>query len=325
MGGVPEAARRGRHGRHPLRHQVVETRYQLARRLLGYAVRRHGHRGRVHDGARVRRIHHERAARGPARRQGVDRVPLRRCGTGTGARRPGPPPGAASLLLEVGEVGQRHRDDELRRARVLGIGRLPQLRRPMAGTAVSRRLIWRVATLVGARMETPTARTLVLQVPDWPGHQPGQHVDVRLTAPDGYSTQRSYSIASAWPGDGTIELTIQRLPDGEVSTYLTDIYRIGDPIELRGPVGGGFGWRTAQTSPVLLLGGGSGVVPLMAMIRARGAVRGRQPFRLIYSVRTPQDALFADELARRVRDDPGLDVRYVYTRKTPEAWPDPPR
>jgi ferredoxin-NADP reductase len=195
----------------------------------------------------------------------------------------------------------------------------------MAGTAVSRRLIWRVATLVGARMETPTARTLVLQVPDWPGHQPGQHVDVRLTAPDGYSTQRSYSIASAWPGDGTIELTIQRLPDGEVSTYLTDIYRIGDPIELRGPVGGWFVWRTAQTSPVLLLGGGSGVVPLMAMIRARGAVRGRQPFRLIYSVRTPQDALFADELARRVRDDPGLDVRYVYTRKTPEGWPEPPR
>jgi ferredoxin-NADP reductase len=195
----------------------------------------------------------------------------------------------------------------------------------MAGTAVSRRLIWRVATLVGARMETPTARTLVLQVPDWPGHLPGQHVDVRLTAPDGYSTQRSYSIASAWPGDGTIELTIQRLPDGEVSTYLTDIYRIGDPIELRGPVGGWFVWRTAQTSPVLLLGGGSGVVPLMAMIRARGAVRGRQPFRLIYSVRTPQDALFADELARRVRDDPGLDVRYVYTRKTPEGWPEPPR
>jgi ferredoxin-NADP reductase len=195
----------------------------------------------------------------------------------------------------------------------------------MARAAVSRRLIWRVATLVGARMETPTARTLVLQVPDWPGHLPGQHVDVRLTAPDGYSTQRSYSIASAWPGDGTIELAIQRLPDGEVSTYLTDIYRIGDAIELRGPVGGWFVWRTAQTSPVLLLGGGSGVVPLMAMIRARGAVRGRQPFRLIYSVRTPQDAYFADELARRVRDDPGLDVRYVYTRKTPQAWPEPPR
>ena len=195
----------------------------------------------------------------------------------------------------------------------------------MARAAVSRRLIWRVATLVGARTETPTARTLVLQVPDWPGHLPGQHVDVRLTAPDGYSTERSYSIASAWPGDGTIELTIQRLPDGEVSTYLTDIYRVGDAIELRGPVGGWFVWRTAQTSPVLLLGGGSGVVPLMAMIRARGAIRGRQPFRLLYSVRTPQDTLYADELARRVRDDPGLDVRYVYTRKTPEGWPEPPR
>jgi ferredoxin-NADP reductase len=195
----------------------------------------------------------------------------------------------------------------------------------MARAAVSRRLIWRVATLVGARTETPTARTLVLQVPDWPGHLPGQHVDVRLTAPDGYSTERSYSIASAWPGDGTIELTIQRLPDGEVSTYLTDIYRVGDAIELRGPVGGWFVWRTAQTSPVLLLGGGSGVVPLMAMIRVRGAIRGRQPFRLLYSVRTPQDALYADELARRVRDDPGLDVRYVYTRKTPEGWPEPPR
>jgi ferredoxin-NADP reductase len=195
----------------------------------------------------------------------------------------------------------------------------------MARAAVSRRLIWRVATLVGARTETPTARTLVLQVPDWPGHLPGQHVDIRLTAPDGYSTERSYSIASAWPGDGTIELTVQRLPDGEVSTYLTDTYRVGDAIELRGPVGGWFVWRTAQTLPVPLLGGGSGVVPLMAMIRARGAIRGRQPFRLLYSVRTPQDALYADELARRVRDDPVLDVRYVYTRKTPEGWPEPPR
>jgi ferredoxin-NADP reductase len=195
----------------------------------------------------------------------------------------------------------------------------------MARAAVSRRLTWRVATLVGARMETPTARTLVLQVPDWPGHLPGQHVDVRLTAPDGYSTQRSYSIASAWSGDGTIELTVQRLPDGEVSTYLTDIYRIGDPLELRGPVGGWFVWRTAQTAPVMLLGGGSGVVPLMAMIRARGATRGRRPFRLIYSVRTPRDAYFADELAGRIRDDPGLDVRYVYTRKTPEGWPEPPK
>jgi len=175
-------------------------------------------------------------------------------------------------------------------------------------------------------METPTARTLVFEIPDWPGHLPGQHVDVRLTAPDGYSTQRSYSIASVWTGEsGTVELTIQRVPDGEVSTYLTDTLAVGDAIELRGPVGGWFVWRQAQPAPVLLLAGGSGVVPLMAMIRARGVVRGKQPFRLIYSVRTPGDACYAGELARRVRDDPGLDVRYVYTRQAPDGWPEPPK
>jgi ferredoxin-NADP reductase len=195
----------------------------------------------------------------------------------------------------------------------------------MARAAVSGRLIWRVATLAEARMETPSARTLVLDVPDWPGHLPGQHIDVRLTAPDGYSAQRSYSIASAWSGSGPVELTIQRVPDGEVSTYLTDTLEVGQPIELRGPVGGWFVWREAQTAPVLLVAGGSGVVPLMAMIRARGLVRGRQPFRLIYSVRTPEDACYATELARHVRDDPGLDVRYVYTRKTPDGWPEPPK
>jgi ferredoxin-NADP reductase len=195
----------------------------------------------------------------------------------------------------------------------------------MARAAVSGRLIWRVAKLADARMETPSARTLVLDVPDWPGHLPGQHIDVRLTAPDGYSAQRSYSIASAWSGAGPVELTIQRVPDGEVSTYLTDTLAVGDSIELRGPVGGWFVWREAQTAPVLLVAGGSGVVPLMAMIRARGIVRGRQPFRLIYSVRTPEDACYATELARRVRDDPGLDVRFVYTRKTPDGWPEPPK
>jgi ferredoxin-NADP reductase len=195
----------------------------------------------------------------------------------------------------------------------------------MARAAVSGRLIWRVATVAATRWETPTARTLVLDVPGWPGHLPGQHVDVRLTAADGYVAQRSYSIASAWTGDGPVELTVQRLDDGEVSTYLTDEIRDGDEIELRGPVGGWFVWRPERPAPVLLVGGGSGVVPLMAMIRARGAVRGRQLFRLIYSVRTPQDMLYADELARRVRDDPGLDVRYVYTRQTPDGWPEPPK
>jgi ferredoxin-NADP reductase len=193
----------------------------------------------------------------------------------------------------------------------------------MARTALSRRLNWRVATVAETRMETASARTLVLDVPDWPGHLPGQHVDVRLTAPDGYSAQRSYSIASAWLDDGKVELTIQRVEDGEVSSFLIDVLEAGQPLELRGPVGGWFVWRNAPP-PVLLVAGGSGVVPLMAMIRARGAVRGRQPFRLIYSVRTPADAYYATELARRMRDDPGLDVRYVYTREAPEGWPGKP-
>jgi ferredoxin-NADP reductase len=187
----------------------------------------------------------------------------------------------------------------------------------------NRHLSWRVATVEATRSESPSARTLVLRVPEWPGHLPGQHVDVRLTAPDGYSAQRSYSIASAWQAGGPVELTVQRVEDGEVSSYLADDLEVGQPLELRGPVGGWFVWRGAPP-PVLLVAGGSGIVPLMAMIRARGDVRGRQPFRLIYSVRTPQDILYAGELARRVRDDPGLDVRFVYTRKAPDGWPDPP-
>jgi ferredoxin-NADP reductase len=204
----------------------------------------------------------------------------------------------------------------------------------MARAAVSGRLTWRAATLTGDRWETRSARTLVLDVPDWPGHAAGQHVDVRLTAPDGYRAQRSYSIASAWPqarsdqagsdqAGGKVELTIQRLDDGEVSPYLTDELQVGEQIELRGPVGGWFVWREKQTAPVFLLAGGSGMVPLMAMIRARGQAHGKQLFRLIYSVRSPEDACYAGELARRVRDEHGLDVRYVYTRKTPDGWPGP--
>ena len=195
----------------------------------------------------------------------------------------------------------------------------------MARAAVPGRLTWRVGTVAEVRTETATARTLVLELPDWPGHLPGQHVDVRLTAPDGYSAERSYSIASAWTGDGRVELTVQEVEDGEVSTYLVEDLKAGDLLELRGPVGGWFVWRERQTAPVLLVAGGSGLVPLMAMIRVRGAVRGRQPFRLIYSVRTPADILYADELARRVRDDAGLDVRFVYTREVPAGWPEPPK
>ncbi|MCW6008791.1 oxidoreductase [Micromonospora sp. CPCC 205371] len=187
-----------------------------------------------------------------------------------------------------------------------------------------RRLTWRVARLVETRDETPSARTLVLDVSGWPGHLAGQHVDVRLTADDGYTAQRSYSIAAPADGD-RVELTVQRVPDGEVSPYLTEVFAKGDPVEVRGPVGGWFVWRPTDTAPVLLVAGGSGIVPLMAMVRARRAAGSRVPFRLIYSVRTPSDVYYADELRRRVRDDGGLDVAYAYTRAVPDGWPEPPR
>ncbi|MGW4464327.1 ferredoxin reductase [Micromonospora sp. NPDC004704] len=182
---------------------------------------------------------------------------------------------------------------------------------------------WRLAHLVEHREETSTASTLVLKVDDWPGHVPGQHVDVRLTAADGYQAERSYSISSA-PDRNLIELTVQRVPDGEVSPYLIDVFAVGDPVEIRGPVGGWFVWRDTDTAPVLLVAGGSGIAPLMAMVRARRAIGSRVPFRLIYSVRTEHDVYFADELRRRVRDDQGLDVSYVYTRQAPDGWPGSP-
>jgi ferredoxin-NADP reductase len=204
----------------------------------------------------------------------------------------------------------------------------------MARAAVLGRLSWRVAELAAVRDETPTARTLVLAVPGWPGHQPGQHVDVRLTAADGYSAQRSYSIASAdgWrgpadsqrgPADGqhepatSLELTVQRLADGEVSPYLTQVLAVGNPLELRGPIGGWFVWNPAASRPVLLVAGGSGIVPLMAMIRARTVAHHQTPFRLIYSVRDPGTALYAAELAELERAGEGLTVSYVYTRAAP--------
>jgi ferredoxin-NADP reductase len=185
------------------------------------------------------------------------------------------------------------------------------------------RLQWQVARLSGVRDETPTARTLELEVDGWPGHLPGQHVDVRLTAEDGYSVQRSYSLAA--PADGErIELTVQRVPDGEVSPFLVADYRLGDPIEVRGPVGGWFVWQPGEPDPVLLVAGGSGIVPLMAMLRERRAARSRVPFRLVYSVRTPSEIYYADELRRRDRDDPGLDVTVVHTRTAPDGSARPP-
>ena len=187
----------------------------------------------------------------------------------------------------------------------------------MAGTAVpgrlGRRLRWHTAELVERRAETATAATLVFEVDGWPGHVAGQHVDVRLTAEDGYSTERSYSVASA-AGDGRVELTVQRVLNGEVSPYLIEEMRPGDVAEFRGPVGGWFVWRPEQTEPVLLIAGGSGIAPLMSMVRTRGAAGGRVPFRLLNSVRGPDYRFYATEL---VRGSPGLDVTFLYTRSTP--------
>ncbi|WP_067696871.1 ferredoxin reductase [Nocardia jejuensis] len=154
---------------------------------------------------------------------------------------------------------------------------------------------WQPAELVAARFETPSARTLTLRVPAWPGHLPGQHMDVRLTAPDGYHAERSYSLAAPADGD-LIELTVQRVPDGEVSGYLVDGLPIGASIEVRGPVGGWFVWRPDRGGPAVLIAGGSGIVPLVAMLRARRKSAAPNPFRVIYSLRDPEDLYYREEL-----------------------------
>lgn len=183
------------------------------------------------------------------------------------------------------------------------------------------RSAWRPAALVDRRPETATATTLRFQVPDWPGHVAGQHVDVRLTAEDGYQASRSYSIAAPADGD-LVEVTVQRLDNGEVSPFLAADLAVEDEVELRGPLGGWFVWRPEQREPVLLVAGGSGIVPLMSMIRARAGT-SRAPFRLIYSVRSPADRIYAAELRRRSTEDGGLDVAWVHTRVAPESDPRP--
>ena len=194
----------------------------------------------------------------------------------------------------------------------------------MAGAAVLGRLKWHLCTVVALRDETETARTIALQAPDWPGHVAGQRVDLRVTAADGYSAVRQYSIASAPSTDGRIELSVERLPDGEVSPYLTQDLAVGGSLELRGPIGGWFVWHHDQTEPILLAAGGSGIVPLMSMIRSRAAAGSSTPFRLLYSVRHPASIWYRDELQNLTADDHGVDVRYVYTRSAPPNWPRPP-
>jgi ferredoxin-NADP reductase len=176
-----------------------------------------------------------------------------------------------------------------------------------------------VATVTEARAETARVRTLVLDVPGWPGHLSGQHVVVRLTSEDGYEAQRSYSIASA-PGAPRLELTVERIDDGEVSPYLVDEVRPGDRFELRGPIGGYFVWRPAEPGPLFLVGGGSGVVPLMAMLRHRAAAGVTAPAHLVLSSRTLADVIYRDELARLASRGDGLSVVYTLTREAPSGW-----
>jgi ferredoxin-NADP reductase len=167
--------------------------------------------------------------------------------------------------------------------------------------------------------ETADVRSIVLDPPDWPGHDAGQHVDVRLTAEDGYQAQRSYSIASA-PEDEHLVLTVQRLEDGEVSPYLVGELRVGDELELRGPIGGYFVWDVPLGGPLLLVGGGSGIVPLRSILFHRAALRSSVPARLLYSARTLADVIFREELIGVEADHQGADIRVTLTREQPSNW-----
>jgi ferredoxin-NADP reductase len=187
----------------------------------------------------------------------------------------------------------------------------------MAGTALLGRLTWQPAEVVDLVTETPRVKTIACDVPGWPGHRAGQHVDIRLTAEDGYQAERSYSIASA--PDGTrLDLTVVRIPDGEVSPYLADELQPGDRIELRGPVGGYFVWEPPQGGPLLLVAGGSGIAPLMAMIRLRAGAGSDVETRLLFSSRDWDDIIYRDELERL--SSKGLTVAHTLTSSQPPGW-----
>lgn len=189
----------------------------------------------------------------------------------------------------------------------------------MARAAIPGRLSWQVGTLAARTRETDRAHSLAFTCPEWAGHLPGQHIDLRLTAEDGYQAQRSYSIAA--PADGaTVTITVERIADGEVSPFLTDELRVGEPIELRGPIGGFFVWQPADGGPLLLIAGGSGIVPLMAMLRARVAAGGDTPVRLLASARSDEERIYRAELDAIAAGDPAADIRWTLTRSRPAGW-----
>jgi len=186
-------------------------------------------------------------------------------------------------------------------------------------TSTPDRLIWRVAEVAKIVDETPRVKSLVLDVPGWPGHRPGQHVDVRLTAEDGYQAQRSYSVASE-PENTRLMLTVELIEEGEVSPYLTSDVRPGDKFELRGPIGGYFVWTVAMGGPLFLVAGGSGIAPLMSMLRYRAAVKSTIPALLSYSSRTFEDIIYREELDQMATRNDGLTVVYTLTRRQPPGW-----
>ncbi len=190
---------------------------------------------------------------------------------------------------------------------------------PVADAAARPAMRWQTVEVIDLIVETPRVKTLVLTRPDWAKVLPGQHVDVRLTAPDGYQAQRSYSIASS-PEDSRLLLTVERIEDGEVSPYFTDEVRQGDRFEIRGPIGRHFVWTSKQGGPLFMVGGGSGIVPLMSMLRHRAAQSSDAPARLLFSSRTQEDILYRAELDRLAAKNDGLAVLHTLTREQPAGW-----
>jgi ferredoxin-NADP reductase len=181
-------------------------------------------------------------------------------------------------------------------------------------------LEWQFGQVTDIITETPRTKSFTLALPNWIAHRPGQHYDVRLTAPDGYRAERSYSAASEPERTGELELTVERIDDGEVSPYLHDVLVRGDQLEVRGPIGGYFVWDVTIGGPLLLVGGGSGVVPLMAMLRHRAAQRSTVPARLLYSARSAEEAIYRAELDVLANSDTGLEVDFTFTRSVPPGW-----
>lgn len=182
------------------------------------------------------------------------------------------------------------------------------------------RLDWQIGSVTAIKQETPRAKTFTIRLPNWMAHLPGQHYDVRLTAPDGYQAQRSYSIASEPERHGIVELTVELISDGEVSPYMHHVLREQDQLELRGPIGGYFAWDVGLGGPLVLVGGGSGVVPLIAIIRHRVAADVPIPTRLLYSSRSPDDVIYAEELDRLHDHAEGVEVFHTFTRQAPAGW-----